>query len=55
MDSNYTCGNLSMMYRLVEPLCCTLDTNVTVCINCTKVKNYYYKEMFAERPNIKSD
>jgi len=32
-DGSYTCGEHSTMYRLVESLCCTCETNVTLCVN----------------------
>lgn len=28
------------MYRVVKSVCCTLETNVTLCINCTSIKKF---------------
>ena len=36
-DSSYTCKH-SIMHRVVESLCCTPETNVTLCINYTQKK-----------------
>ena len=33
---NYTCEN-SITYKLVESLCCTPETNVTLCVNYTQI------------------
>lgn len=36
-DSSYTCEH-SITYRVAESLCCTSETNLTLCINYTSVK-----------------
>ena len=35
-DGGYTCGGHSIMYRVVESLGCTFETNVTLCVNYTQ-------------------
>lgn len=35
-DGGYPGGKQSMMYKLVESLCYTLEANVTVCVNYTQ-------------------
>ena len=35
-DGGYTCGEHSMMYRVVESLCCMPET--PLCINDTSIK-----------------
>lgn len=37
-DSSHACGEHSIMCALVGPLCCTTETSVTLCVNCTSVK-----------------
>jgi len=32
-DGSYICGEHSLMHRVVKSLCCTLETNVTLCVN----------------------
>ena len=32
-DGNYTYEGHSTMYKVVELLCCTSETNVTLCVN----------------------
>ena len=36
MIASYTSGEHSTMYKLVESLCCTSETNVSLCVNYTK-------------------
>ena len=35
-EGSYTSGEHSITYKFVESLCCTRETNVTLCVNCTK-------------------
>lgn len=37
-DGSYTCGEHSIIYRVVESLCCTPETNETLCVNYTQIK-----------------
>ena len=37
-DGSYTCGEHSIMYKLVKSLSCTPETNVTLCVNYTQIK-----------------
>jgi len=32
-DGNHTCGEHSIMYRVVESICCTPETKVRLCVN----------------------
>lgn len=34
-----THGEQSIMYRLIESLCCTPETNKTLCVNYTSIEN----------------
>ena len=34
-----TCDEHGIMHRVVKPLCCTSETNVTLCVNYTQIKN----------------
>ena len=36
-DGCYTCDEQSVMYKLVKLLCCTPETNVTLCVNYTSI------------------
>ena len=36
-DGNYTCGEHSVTSRDVESLCCTPETNITLCVNFTQI------------------
>lgn len=36
-DGGYTCGECSIMYRVVESLCCTLETNITLCFKYIQI------------------
>ena len=38
-DSSYTCNEHSITYKLVESLCCTPETNVTLGVNYTQNNN----------------
>ena len=38
-DGSHTCGEHSIMYKLVQSLSCTPETNVTLCVNYTRIKN----------------
>ena len=38
-DGSYTCGEHSTAYRLVESLCCTPETNITLCVYYALSKN----------------
>ena len=46
-DGSYTCGKHSIMYKIVESLCCTPETNITLHVNYTKklkkIKEYPHK------------
>lgn len=42
-DGSYTCGEHSIMNKLVKSLCCISEINATLCINYTK-KNSMAKE-----------
>ena len=37
-DGRYSCGEHSMMYRVVESLCRPPETNVTLRVNYTQIK-----------------
>lgn len=37
-DGSYTYGRHSIMHRVDESLCCTLETKVTSCVNYTQIK-----------------
>ena len=37
-DDSYTCGEHSMMYKLVKSLCCTPETEVTFYVDSTHIK-----------------
>ena len=37
-DGSYPCGEHSIMGRVFESLCCTHETNVTLCVNYTSIK-----------------
>ena len=37
-DGSYTWGERSIMFKLVESLCCTPAMNVTLCVNDTQIK-----------------
>lgn len=39
-DGGCTCEH-SMTYELVQSLCCTPDTYVTLCVNYTQVENFF--------------
>lgn len=43
-DSSYACGEHSIMYRLVESLSCTTETNVTFSVNSTQRERKKSKE-----------
>ena len=46
-DDSYSCGEYSIKHTVVvESLCCTLETNVTSCVNYTPVKNTKKKHCF---------
>ena len=36
---SYTCSEHSIMYRGVKSLCCTPETNITLCVNYTVINN----------------
>ena len=38
-DDSYTCGDHSITYGVVESLCLTPETNVTLCVNYIQSKN----------------
>lgn len=42
-QGSYACGEQSIMYREVESLCYTPETNVTLCVNYTQIK--FFKNM----------
>ena len=37
-DGSYICDQHRVMYRLAESLCCTPETDVILCVNCTSKK-----------------
>ena len=37
-NGSSTCGEHSIMYRFVESLYCTPETNITLCVNSLKLK-----------------
>ena len=37
-DGDYTYGEHWVMYRIVESLCCTPETTVTLCVSHTSIK-----------------
>lgn len=44
-DGSYTCSEHSIMYRVSEFLCCTLEIDIALCVNYTQMKNdngYHY-------------
>ena len=36
-DWSHTCGEHSIMYKVVEELCCMPETSVTLCVNYTSM------------------
>ena len=38
-DGSYACGEHSITYGEAESLCCRPETNATVCVNYTQIKN----------------
>ena len=35
---SYICVEHSIIYKVVDSLCCTPETNVTLCVNCSSIK-----------------
>lgn len=57
-DGSYTCEQ-SITIRVVEPLCCTPETNVALCVNYAQIKtnkawvnNVYNASWKSERPDF---
>ena len=44
-DGSYTGGEHSVIYKLVESICCTPETNVTLCVNYTQFFNLNFIKM----------
>ena len=40
---SYTCDECSITYRDVESLCCTPETNITLCVKYTQKNGKYLK------------
>ena len=50
-EGDYTYhGEHGVMSRIVEPLCCTQVTNITLYVNCTSIKKIKIK---STKPNVK--
>lgn len=43
-DGGYTSGEPGVTYREGESLCCTRETNITLCTNYIQVKTFFKKE-----------
>ena len=43
-DGSYTCGEYSIIYKLIKSLCCAPETNVTLPVNYTQ-KNFFNKDV----------
>ena len=39
-DGSYAYDEHSITYRVAKLLCCTLETSIILCVNCTSIKNY---------------
>lgn len=37
-EGNYTCGGHSIMYKLIKPLTCITEPNVTLCVKYIQIK-----------------
>ena len=45
-EGSYTWSQPRVMYRVAESLCCTLETNVALCVSRTSIKKL--KKLFEE-------
>lgn len=56
-DGTYTGGERSVMYRVIESLCGTAETNVTLCVNSTSIQlknDYKIKKKKTEKEKKKN-